>query len=77
MSRFWMWGCQGAEDILRIYEPFRYHDILFHGLCLGAWTDLIVPTPYSDMFIIDGGHDWATNASGRCIAIWWPRESTC
>jgi hypothetical protein len=49
MSRYWQWGGRDAQDILRIYEDFRYHDILFHGLCLGGSTSLKVPTPYSDV----------------------------
>jgi hypothetical protein len=49
MSRYWQWGAKNAQDILRIYEDFRYHDILFHGLCLGGSTSLKVPTPYSDV----------------------------
>lgn len=53
-SRYWMWGCKGEEDIQRIYEPFRYQDLVLHGLCLGASTDLVVPTPYSDVQITPG-----------------------
>lgn len=53
-SRYWMWGGKGAEDILRIYEPFRYQDMLFHVLCLGVSTELVVPTPYSDLRINNG-----------------------
>jgi hypothetical protein len=49
MSRYWQWGGRDAQDILRIYEDFRYHDVLFHGLCLGGSTSLKVPTPYSDV----------------------------
>ena len=54
-SRYWMWGGENANKIRRIFEPFRYHDIEFFGLCLGKTTNLCVPTPYSDVSINTGG----------------------
>jgi len=53
-SRYWMWGGENANKILRVFEPFRYHDIAFFGLCLGTTTNLKVPTPHSDLKINRG-----------------------
>ena len=53
-SRFWMWGGQDRYDVLRTIEMFRYHDIAFFGMCLGATTALHVPTPHTDMTVNHG-----------------------
>ncbi len=53
-SRFWMWGGKDKYDVLRTIEMFRYHDIGFYGLCLGANTALHVPTPYTDLKVPGG-----------------------
>ena len=51
MSRYWMWGGESADKILRMYESLRYDDILFHGLNIGSSTSLHIPTPYSDLYV--------------------------
>ncbi|MBN1344805.1 MAG: hypothetical protein JXQ73_19080 [Phycisphaerae bacterium] len=53
-SRFWMWGGKDRTDVLRTIEMFRYHDIAFFGLCLGATTALHVPTPHTDLSVPAG-----------------------
>jgi hypothetical protein len=53
-SRFWMWGGNDKYDVLRTIEMFRYHDVAFYGLCLGATTALHVETPYTDLTVNHG-----------------------
>ncbi len=48
-SRYWMWGGESKEKILRIFEPFRYHDVDIFSLCLGTPGHLKVPSPYNIM----------------------------
>ena len=49
-SRYWFWGGESKEKILRIFEPFRYHDIEFFSLCLGVPGMIKVPSPYNVMY---------------------------
>jgi hypothetical protein len=48
-SRFWMWDGQDRQTVLRVMEAFRYHDIAFFGMNIGAMASVVVPTPYSDL----------------------------
>ncbi len=47
-SRFWMWDGKDKETVLRIFEAFRYHDMAFYGMNLGAMTASRYPTPHTD-----------------------------
>ncbi|MBN2290900.1 MAG: hypothetical protein JXM70_00660 [Pirellulales bacterium] len=53
-SRYWMWGGESKEKVLRIFEPFRYHDVEFISLCLGVPGMLKVPSPYNIMYYNNG-----------------------
>lgn len=48
-SRYWYWGGESKEKILRIFEPFRYHDIDIFTLCLGIPGQIKIPSPYNDL----------------------------
>ncbi len=54
-SRYWMWGGTDKHAILRIFEPYRYHDLAFFGLCMGAMASCHMPTPYTDLQLSDAG----------------------
>jgi len=54
-SRYWMWGGTDKHAILRIFEPYRYHDLAFFGLCMGAMASCYTPTPYTDLQLSDAG----------------------
>lgn len=47
-SRFWMWDGKDEHAVLRIMESFRYHDIAFYGMNMGAMTASRYPTPHTD-----------------------------
>ena len=53
-SRYWMWGGESAEKILRIFEPFRYADVDFVSLCLGVPGMMRVPSPYNELYVNRG-----------------------
>ncbi len=54
-SRFWWWGGNDEASITRWVETFRYQDVSFLGLCIGATTGLYVPSPYTDLLLWDEG----------------------
>jgi hypothetical protein len=54
-SRYWMWGAADKHAILRIFEPYRYHDLACFGLCMGAMASCYMPTPYTDLQLSNNG----------------------
>ncbi len=54
-SRYWQWGGETEADVARFVEGFKYNDIDFIGMNLGATTSLHITTPYTDKYISTDG----------------------
>lgn len=53
-SYFWRWGTHDRDFIARLLEPLRTPSASFLNLSLGGLGGLTIPTPYTELFQLQG-----------------------